>query len=251
MLAWFGRHLLPARCLICGQVPAPDSGLCRHCTTELFQPQAQPSWRCRRCGIRLIRFQLAGLKPSSPKDGALDCAKCIQRKPFFSQCVCAVDFNPAASNLVNQLKHQGRLTAVVPIAAAMTAAIRAHYGPTLDEIDCVIPVPLHAYRLRTRGFNQAIEIAKPIGKELKLPIQNNLCVRQVNTRQQQLTGKKARQDNLRDAFSVTHPLKGKRIVIIDDVVTTGATANALSKALLLAGASRCDVWCFARTPKHY
>ena len=190
------------------------------------------------------------MSATNDKDGALDCATCIQKRPYFYQCVCAVDFSPAASRLVNQLKHQGRLTAIVPIAAIMTATIKAHYGPTLDEIDWVIAVPLHLNRLRARGFNQAIEIARPICKQLQIPLQNHLCLRKVNTRQQQAAGQQARQDNLRGAFSATQALNGARIAILDDVVTTGATVNALSKTLLQAGASRCDIWCFARTPRH-
>lgn len=244
------KHLLPAKCLICSQVTEVASTLCEHCNIELMGPHMLSSMRCRRCAVRLIRLHQTETIAKKDEDGALDCAKCIQKKPFFYQCVCAVDFNPAASRLVNQLKHQGRLTAVVPIAAAMIEAIKTHYGPTLDEIDGVIAVPLHENRLRTRGFNQAIEIAKPICKALKIPLQKNMSVRTINTRQQQNTGQKARQDNLRGAFTITQGLNGARIAIIDDVVTTGATANALSKALLNAGASRCDIWCFARTPRH-
>ncbi len=206
--------------------------------------------RCRRCAVPLIRLHQRAMSATNDKDGALDCATCIQKRPYFYQCVCAVDFNPAASRLVNQLKHQGRLTAIVPIAAIMTATIKAHYVPTLDEIDWVIALPLHLNRLRARGFNQAIEIARPICKQLQIPLQNHLCLRKINTRQQQAVGQQARQDNLRGAFSATQALNGARIAIIDDVVTTGATVNALSKTLLQAGASRCDIWCFARTPRH-
>jgi ComF family protein len=249
LLVWLGKHLLPARCLICGQIAAPALTLCTYCNTALIQPKILPSMRCRRCAVPLIRLHQRKITAAQDEDGALDCAKCIQKRPYFYQCVCAVDFNPAASRLVNQLKHQGRLTAIVPIAAIMTETIKAHYGPTLDEIDWAIAVPLHVNRLRTRGFNQAIEIAKPICKQLQIPLQNHFCIRKINTRRQQTAGQQAREDNLRGAFSATQALNGARIAIIDDVVTTGATVNALSKTLLHAGASRCDIWCFACTPR--
>jgi len=131
----------------------------------------------------------------------------------------------------------------------MVEAIQSHYAHSPANIDLVIPVPLHIDRLRERGFNQANEIAKPICKALGLTLAFNLCERRFDSPPQQQAGLAERHKNLRGAFIVKKNVKGKYVAIVDDVVTTGATANAVAKSLLNAGATHCDIWCFSRTPR--
>jgi ComF family protein len=114
--------------------------------------------------------------------------------------------------------------------------------------DLILPVPLHATRLRERGYNQAAEIARTVGRELSIPVDLRSCARVLATTPQSGLEQKARRRNVRGAFRVVRSPGADRIAILDDVVTTGSTVSELSKALLKAGAERVDVWAAARTP---
>ncbi len=291
--------ILPPICLICGQSALSTSRLCSHCqphiTLNSDTEKNVTKLRCLRCSVEIAPSSSARID-SSPQDkvirnnkisndGALFCAQCIKHPPLFDQCVSALDYAAIPAKLINQLKHQGKLAATVPISHSMTLAVQSHYQDLSARIDLAVAVPLHTDRLRQRGFNQAYEIAKPVCKQLDIPLAINLCQRQFDNTPQQLADRATRQRNLRGAFIVNkrpnktmaaniisraknlsgknlkpafkhsakpisrHKIEGKQIAIIDDVVTTGATANALAKSLLAAGASRCDIWCFARTPR--
>ncbi|HAB56171.1 MAG TPA: hypothetical protein DCE61_07405 [Cellvibrionales bacterium] len=238
---------MPPSCLICEQSADSVTRLCENCNAFIRQsrqqqlkPGCQSPQRCLRCAVDL---------DSGLSDGALHCAQCIKQPPRFHCCVTATSYNPITGKLINQLKHHSKLSATLPIAANMVEAIQSHYAHSADTIDLVIPVPLHIDRLRQRGFNQANEIAKPICKALGLKLAFNLCERRFDNPPQQQAGLAARHKNLRGAFIVNADVKGKYIAIVDDVVTTGATANAVTKSLLDAGAARCDIWCFSRTPR--
>lgn len=235
---------MPPSCLICEQSAESSTRLCQSCNRFIGQSRRQGKPRCVRCAVDL---------DNGWDDGALHCAQCIKQPPLFNYCVTATSFNPLTGKLINQLKHQGKLSATVPIASNMIEAIKTHYAHNASKVDLVVPVPLHINRLRKRGFNQANEIAKPICKALGLTLNFNLCERQLNNPPQQQSALAARHKNLRGAFiikpGVKAEIKGKHIAIIDDVVTTGATANAVAKTLLDAGATCCDIWCFSRTPR--
>ncbi|MGH8282488.1 MAG: ComF family protein [Gammaproteobacteria bacterium] len=115
--------------------------------------------------------------------------------------------------------------------------------------DLLIPVPLHATRLKERGFNQALELARPVARHLRLPMDWELCTRNKNTAIQSKLDAVERQRNLRDAFSVRQSLQGAEVAVLDDVVTTGATVAALSKTLKQAGAATVRVWSLARAAR--
>jgi len=115
--------------------------------------------------------------------------------------------------------------------------------------ECIIPVPLHAQRLRERGFNQALELARATAKQLLVPVEWQSCrrIRATPAQSQLLAAQRAA--NLKNAFQIIKPFRHKHVAIIDDVVTTGHTVTELSKALQRAGVERIDVWCVARTIK--
>lgn len=291
--------ILPSICLICGQSAISASRLCNHCqphiTLNIETEKDATTLRCLRCSVEIAPSSSARIHSQAQDksiinnkisdDGALFCAQCIKHPPLFDQCVSALDYAVIPAKLINQLKHQGKLAATVPISQSITQAVQSHYQDLAARIDLAVAVPLHTDRLRQRGFNQAYEIAKPVCKQLNIPLAINLCQRQFDNPPQQLADRATRQRNLRGAFIVSNrlnkivpgniisrvknlsgknvkpafrhrykhtgrsKLEGQQIAIIDDVVTTGATANALAKSLLAAGASRCDIWCFARTPR--
>lgn len=112
--------------------------------------------------------------------------------------------------------------------------------------DLLLPVPLHSSRLRQRGYNQALELARPVAKHLNLPLDVSSCTRNRTTSDQIGLSAKKRALNLKDAFSVNTRFHDKRVAIIDDVMTTGSTVNELTQQLIRAGVSHVDVWVCAR-----
>jgi len=116
--------------------------------------------------------------------------------------------------------------------------------------DCLVAMPLHPIRLRERGFNQSLQLARHIGKQLGLPLLAFACQRLRNTQSQSTLPWKERNKNVRKAFSCSCEVAGKHVAIVDDVMTTGATLNELALALLNAGATEVSVWVIARTLPH-
>jgi ComF family protein len=116
----------------------------------------------------------------------------------------------------------------------------------LPEI--IIPVPLHPTRLKERGFNQALELAKPIARHFNIPLDTKSCKRTKATATQSTLDKKIRIKNMRGAFEIVRDIKCDHLVLIDDVVTTGTTVNELAKVIKSCGVKRVDVWALARTP---
>jgi len=121
-----------------------------------------------------------------------------------------------------------------------------HLKQTAERPDLIIPVPLHKARYRERGFNQAIEIARTVAKEMQIPLDLDSCRRHRDTPHQTQLPAKKRQKNLKNAFSIIKPIHARHIAILDDVMTTGSTAHELAYVLKKAGASRVDVWVCAR-----
>ena len=117
--------------------------------------------------------------------------------------------------------------------------------------ECIIPVPLHPQRLRVRGFNQALELARIIAKQLNIPLNYSLCQRDKSTPFQSGLSAKQRKQNLKNAFIVTKPHAYKHVAIFDDVVTTGTTVNELAKQLKNSGVETIEVWAIARTQNKY
>jgi len=123
--------------------------------------------------------------------------------------------------------------------------VRCESGPWPQVL---IPVPLHPSRLGERGYNQALEIARVLARELALPIDNHVCERVAATAPQAGLDEHARRRNIRGAFAVRGPFHWSHVVILDDVVTTGSTVAELARVLRGAGARRVEVWAAARTP---
>ena len=115
--------------------------------------------------------------------------------------------------------------------------------------EMLVPVPLHPHRLRTRGYNQALELARPVARRLALPLQVRAARRQRDTAAQSGLGAVARRRNVRGAFAVDAAVAGRRVALVDDVVTTGHTVRELARAVVAAGAERVEVWCLARAPR--
>ncbi len=143
---------------------------------------------------------------------------------------------------VHQLKFNDKLEYALILANNLLKSINRQTLP-----HAIIPVPLHRQRMRQRGFNQAVEIAKPIAKQLAIPLFKQHCIRTINTQPQAELTAKQRANNIKKAFRVIKPIPD-HIAIVDDVLTTGHTVTAFADCLRQAGAKKIDIWVAARTP---
>lgn len=219
--------LFPVHCRLCAVRTGTALSLCTDCRSDL--PWAGPA--CDRCGIRL-----AG-------PGQLLCGTCQQHPPHFDTTTALLQYRPPVDYLVQRLKFSGEL-AIAPLLATLLA--QRLVSAAVPRPELIVPVPLHRSRLRERGFNQATEIARRLGRRLQLPVDQRLCVRTRKTDAQSLLPVKIRHWNVRNAFAVTGEIPGCHAAIVDDVMTTGHTVNELARALKRAGAERVDVWVIAR-----
>ncbi len=220
--------LLPGHCLLCDLGSGRDFDLCALCEADL--PWIQVA--CPRCAVPL----------PSPAPG---CARCLRRPPAFACTRAPMAYQGAVASLVPRWK-KGELPALQRVLVGLLAA---RVAPAAAEVDLLVPVPLHRRRRAQRGFNQAQELALGLGAELGLPVLTRPVLRTRDTRSQQGLNAAARRRNLRGAFRVDADLSGCHVAVVDDVVTTGATAEALAVAVLRAGAQRVEVWAVARTPR--
>jgi ComF family protein len=144
--------------------------------------------------------------------------------------------------LLHSLKYQGNLAMASVLADLLTARIDPDALP-----DFIVPMPLHPARLRERGFNQALEIARRVSRKSGIPLLPGICRRIKDTPSQTGLPWKEREKNIRNAFSCEADLRGKHVAMLDDVMTTGATLNELAKALRKSGAAHVSGWVVART----
>jgi len=153
--------------------------------------------------------------------------------------------------LITRFKHQARWPFGRLLGERLGLHLQHAFTDGLPQPDLLVPVPLARRRLRQRGFNQAQMLAQWLGGALKLPVDEHLLERVVDTPPQQQLDAATRRRNLRQAFCLAPGtvIKGRHLALIDDVLTTGATAEALARLLKRAGAVRVDVYCLARTPK--
>ena len=216
--------LLPQDCLLCGGFSGAAL-LCAACAREL--PQL-PHARCPVCA------------EASP--GGATCGACLKSPPHFDATVAAFRYAFPLDKLVQALKYRRRLATADFLADAMRAA-----GAPAGDI--VVPLPLSAKRLRARGFNQAVELARPLTRALALPLALDGCRRSRDTAPQATLPWKERRKNVRHAFECALDLSDKSVVVVDDVMTTGATLDEFARTLKASGAVRVINWVAARALK--
>ncbi len=223
------QWLYPFTCVLCGRAGAGQRDLCAGCTADL----PRPSIACVRCAGPLAAT--AGPDPV--------CGSCLRNPPPYVRSLAALAYAPPVDHLVKELKFDGRLA-----RARLLGSLLAEYleGCGVQGCQRIVPVPLHPSRLRERGFNQALELARPVARRLGLPIDTRSCVRLRDTAAQSSLTHRQRRSNVRGAFAVQRRMAPERVAIVDDVVTTGHTAGELARALLRGGASEVEVWTLAR-----
>lgn len=244
-----GRRLASSwrgRCVLC-----QDWGhhtLCHPCS----QTWLAPVHRCPRCAL-----------PWQPGDAhAPDrCPDCEAHSPEFDRAIAAVHYAAPWSTLVSRLKFQRAAALGAPLGRVLARAVRQHVeatsasagrDPTRDLPDVVLPMPVSAQRRRERGYNQAWLLARSCAAGLALPCRDDVLHRVQHTSRLMDLGAEARALALQQAFAVStkqlHWVEGAHVALVDDVLTTGATADAACRALRDAGARSISLWTLARTP---
>lgn len=221
------RFVLPFRCLLCGGPGADGLDLCRDCASEL--PRNRRC--CARCALPLA-------------EPAALCGQCQRRPPPWDAAWVPFRYAWPLDRLESRFKFGADLA-----AGRVLSALWLREPLSAERPDVIVPVPLHRHRLRARGYNQAIELARPLASTMHLPLRYTWLQRERGTAAQTELGAAARRRNVRRAFvastDVTWP---EHVVLLDDVMTTGATLAECARVLRRAGVKRIDVWALARAP---
>lgn len=223
----------PPTCVLCGGDGSGHMDLCAGCRWEL--PRVDIA--CYFCGLPLTG---GGMEA----DGQARCGRCIRRPSRFDRTCCPYVYREPVDWLIRQLKFHARM----PHIRVLSGLLQQHLEQIgVDLPDAIIPVPMHPGRQRRRGFNQALEIARPLARYFGVPLVAGLCERRLDTVPQSELPAKRRGSNVRNAFRLRGPLAAGRVAIVDDVMTTGATANELAGLLKRHGAEHVQIWVLART----
>lgn len=217
--------LLPQDCFLCA-APASDSLLCPSCVASL--PRLAPE-RCPVCAL--------------PTPGANRCGACLKQAPHFDATQAVFRYEFPLDRLIQSLKYAHRLAGADFLGRAL-AALSVPLRP-----DLILPVPLAPARLAERGFNQALELARPLARLLGVPLEISRVHRRRDTAPQASLPWKERKQNIRHAFECEIDLTGRTVLVIDDVMTTGATLDELARTLKAHGAARVENCVLARALK--
>lgn len=226
--------LLPPRCVATGEIVEAQGLVSASFWQEL--DFISPSC-CDCCGLPF---------PFDAGSGSL-CGACLEHPPAFSRARAAVVYNDASRKLILGFKHGDRLQSIDTFATWMAQAA-AGLG---TKADIIVPVPLHRARLWRRRYNQSALLARAAGRRMQIPFCLDALVRLRATPAQKGLGRRQRRENVRNAFTVRRPeaVRGKTVLLVDDVFTSGATLDECAKALRAAGASDVCVLALARVTR--
>jgi len=231
------RLLWPTRCLACGEPGGEAWDLCPACAAAL--PWAGAG--CARCALPLPLPRPAG---AGGVPAAQVCGACLAQPPPLDAVHAACLYLAPLDRLLPRFKFHEDLAAGRLLAQLMVEAFAS-----LELPDALVPVPLHRARLRRRGYDQALELAKPLARALHIPLRADALLRVRATAPQSERDAAARRRNVHDAFAVrAGAALPAHVALVDDVMTTGATLHAAARALRRAGVARVDAWVCARVP---
>ena len=223
----FSYVLLPGTCILCEAGTHRKLDLCADCESEL--PWLRHA--CLLCSIPL-------------PDGDTICGRCLTKKPPFACCYSSFLYSYPIDRMIIEFKENRKLHIGHLLGNLLADSFPKHF--TLPDL--LIPIPLHKTSLKQRGFNQSLEIAEVLSNRWSVPVDSRNCSRVVKTNEQKSLSLKDRTRNVKDAFAISRAYQGERITIVDDVITTGATAKELARLLMSNGAGSTEVISIARTP---
>jgi ComF family protein len=218
--------------MLCASHNGGEHGLCRDCLQSLPWHTAA---KCPQCGLL--------------SDGHI-CGHCLQSAPSFDATHALFSYDYPLDRLLQHYKYQESLALANTFAALWLDKKSSNISDSQDkkpQIDIIIPMPMHNERLKQRGFNQALEIARLISKHKQIKLDYTSCQRTRLTPPQASLPLKERIKNIRGVFQCHKNLQGLNIALVDDVMTTGASLNELAKTLKQAGAAHVECWVIART----
>ncbi len=212
-------YLMPASCLSCRALVWSSGGLCCVCWQKCVFIS---DLHCFKCG-RLARYQ------------GLMCGFCVKEPPFYDSARSLIDFNFVSKRFIHELKYSDR-TDLIHFFAKLLASTYANF---IEDIDIIIPVPMHFFRRIIRSYNQAQILALALADQTKKQFAPFILKKSRFTPTQTSLNRKERKKNLKGSFETyrTESLKGKNVLLVDDVMTTGSTVNFCSRALKASGAS--------------
>jgi ComF family protein len=216
-------RLFPPHCLLCRARISDNAGICPGCRHSL----PRLGHACPQC--------------AAPCAGGELCGRCQRRPPAFDTTLAALPYLPPIAQLIHQLKYHRRLDCAQLLGLLLGDAVESTAAP-LPEL--LVPVPLHPARLRRRGYNQALEIARPLSRRFGIPLAAGAARRLRPTPPQTELAPRSRRRNVHGAFAAD--LNAAHVAVVDDVMTTGSTVDALAHALRRAGAGKVEVWVVAR-----
>lgn len=228
--------LLPGSCALCDATCA--DALCEQCCDRFFAPRSRS---CAQCAITL-----------AADDNARLCGACSKAPPHFDATTAAADYAAPVDQLVLSLKFGARL-ALAPAMARMIHAAWKTEDISRHMPELMVAVPMAQQRLAERGFNQALEVAKPLARRLNVRLLPRALERVRETPPQSRLEYRQRRSNVRQAFVVSpqaaEQVRGRHVLLVDDVMTTGATLDEVAAVLKRHGAARVTNLVFARTPR--
>ncbi len=226
------ERIYPGRCLLCAadlQHPGDSAALCPDCHAEL--PRNKHA--CPGCALPVTGGTTAV------------CGGCQRHPPHFDRAIAAFSYLSPLDHLLGRFKHAGNLTHG-RLLAELLAGHLERVGPPLPEV--ILPTPIHPARLRLRGFAQCTELARHLSKKMGIPWDGEALTKQRPTPPQQGLDRAARRRNVRGSFACTRDLPWRHVAVVDDVITTGSTADEMARVLRRAGVHEISIWAVARTP---
>lgn len=221
------NFFMPPRCILCGEKGFKNRDLCGACYAELPKYLSQ----CYQCASDIAAHNSNGL-----------CLDCIENPPAFDETFAPFVHLSSIRYLILQLKFHHHY----PSARLLGGLMADYLQKTTELPEYIIPVPLHKNRYQERGFNQSIELARILSKQLNVPLDLHSCIRHRDTEHQVGLNAVQRGENIKNAFSVLKKFNAKHVALVDDVMTTGSTVHELAVMLKLAGCQRVQIWVCAK-----
>lgn len=220
--------IFSSNCVLCGNSTREKISLCLACQGDL--PRIEGA--CTKCGIPMTSNERV-------------CGKCLKEPPIVDYTLSMYHYESPVDSLITQLKFEQQLSCAAILGVLIERSLKIDLDNN-DYPDVILPVPLHKRRLTKRGFNQSLEISRPISDGLNIPIDYLLARRIKATKSQIDLRASERKRNIKDCFQVRLMPAYRHVVLVDDVVTTGSTTNELAKALKKSGVEKVGVWAVAR-----
>ena len=206
---------------------------------------------CHCCLVNLPELKFACQKcrePLTARSGeSLLCPRCQKGKRYFQDCVISLTYAPPVSDMLQRLKYSGRLIYLKPLTRHLVRELEQHYIEK-PWPEAMIPVPMHWWKMRKRGFNQADLIARQLSCTFDIPVLHRHVRKHRSSSPQSGLRADKRQSNVRHTYILHKPVTFKHVAVVDDVMTTGATVEELCRLLIKNGVQTIDIWCIARTP---